>query len=97
MQRFHALTFEAEARLTRSGVHDVEFMISAVDATTGEVLTGPTQIEASLPAMVGAEMVEARLNGETQKSQISRHVQAVVAGWLGLGPDPRAKFTRIGG
>ncbi|MCB2135184.1 MAG: hypothetical protein KDE08_04450 [Rhodobacteraceae bacterium] len=96
VQRFHALTFEAEARLSQSGVHNVDFTIRAVDAKSGEVLAGPTEILAATPALAGVEMVEARSRGETQKLHISRHLQAVIAGWLGLGPDPRGSFTRIG-
>ena len=34
------------------------------------------------PALAGVEMVEARSRGETQKLHISRHLQAVIAGWL---------------
>lgn len=95
--RFHALTFEAETRLSRSGVHDVEFTAAVLDAGTGAVLAGPTAIEASLPALSGQQMVAARARGETQKSQITGHVAATVAGWLGLGPDPRGSFNRLGG
>lgn len=97
VSRFHALTFEAERRLTRSGVHDIEFTAEVRDAATGELLKGPDFIEASLPALSGNEMIEARLRGETQASQISAHVAAVIAGWLGLGPDPRGTFRRLGG
>jgi hypothetical protein len=94
--RFHALTFEAEAKLSNSGVHNVDFFISAVDAKTGEVLAGPTLILAATPALAGVEMVEARNRGETQKIHISQHVTRVIAGWLGIGPDPRGQFTRLG-
>jgi hypothetical protein len=61
------------------------------------VLKGPDRIEASLPALAGVEMATARARGETQKSQITAHVARVIAGWLGLGPDPRGKFSRLGG
>jgi hypothetical protein len=94
--RFHALTFEAETRLQRSGVHNITFAIQAVDARSGAVLAGPDTIEASFPALSGAEMRNARQRGETQKSQITAHVARVVAGWLGTGPDPRKTFSRAG-
>ena len=97
VSRFHALTFEAEARLKFSGVHDIEFTARITDAATGEVLAGPDAIEASLPALSGVDMVEARARGETQRSQITAHVAATVRGWLGLGPDPRGQFRRLGG
>ncbi len=95
--RFHALTFEAETRLRNAGVHDIEFMAQVVDAATGAVLKGPDRIEASLPAMSGVSMATARARGQTQKSQITAHVAAVIAGWLGIGPDPRGSFSRLGG
>ncbi|MCB2129083.1 MAG: hypothetical protein KDE03_08380 [Rhodobacteraceae bacterium] len=97
VSRFHALTFEAEAKLSRSGVHNIDFTVTVVDARTGEVLAGPEAVEAALPALAGTEMIEARLRGESQKSQISDHLVKVFAGWLGVGPDPREKFTRLGG
>lgn len=96
MKRFHALTFEAERKLNFSGVHDIVFIATVNDAATGEVLAGPDVIEASLPALSGDEMIQARLRGESQKSQISAHVTRVIAGWLGLGPDPRYAFRRLG-
>lgn len=94
--RFHALTFEAETRLRWSGVHNIDFSIRVVDALSGAVLAGPEMIEAALPALSGPTMAEARARGESQKSQISAHLRAVIAGWLGLGPDPRGRFTRLG-
>lgn len=95
MTRFHAMTFKAETKAP-TGVHDVEFTITAVDARTGEVLFGPQYMEASLRAMTGAEMSAARARGETQKSQISAHVARTIAGWLGLGADQRGDFSSVG-
>jgi hypothetical protein len=97
VSRFHALTFEAEGFLQSSGVHDIEFTLSARDARTGEVLAGPEFVEASLPALSGAEMAEARSKGASQKKFISAHLRRTFAGWLGLGPDARGSFTRLGG
>lgn len=97
LARFHALTFEAETRLSRSGVHDIEFTLTARDARTGEVLAGPDYVEASLPAYSGRQMAGMRAQGQTQKSQISAHLRATFAGWLGTGPDNRGSFSRIGG
>mgnify|MGYP003382742350 CR=1 FL=1 len=95
--RFHALTFETEAvNIPGIGVHNVNFTIRVVDARTGAVLAGPTDIDAAMPALTGAEMIKARVRGETQKSQISAHVAATVAGWLGIGPDQRDSFVRSG-
>lgn len=96
VRRFHALTFEAETQLSRSGVHTIHFDIWAVDARTGAVLVGPDLIKADVPALSGPAMKDARARGETQKSQISAHVTATIAAWLGIGPDVRGSFTRLG-
>jgi hypothetical protein len=94
--RFHALTFEAETRATQAGVHNIAFVAQVVDARTGAVLAGPDRIEAALPALAGTEMTAARLRGESQRSHITAHLEAVFAGWLGVGPDPRRSFQRLG-
>lgn len=97
LTRFHALTYEAEARNWKAGVHDIEMTAEVVDTATGAVLKGPDPIEASLPALAGDEMAAARARGETQKSQISAHLLHTFQGWLGIGPDPRGSFSRMGG
>ena len=96
VSNFHALTFEAEALRADVGVHNVDFTIRVVDARTGEILAGPDAIEAAMPAMTGGRMIEARVHGETQRSQITAHLRKVIAGWLGTGPDVRGSFTRVG-
>lgn len=95
--RFHALTFEAENRLSNAGVHNIEFNAQVRDARTGEVLFGPKFIEAALPALAGAEMKAARAKGQTQKSQITAHLVETFRGWFGTGTDPRGQFQRMGG
>jgi hypothetical protein len=82
--------------LSSSGVHNIQFTITALDGKTGAVLAGPAFIQADLPALAGQEMRDARARGETQKSQISAHVTATVAAWLGIGPDVRGGFVRLG-
>ena len=96
MLRFHALTFEAETRLSNAGVHNIDFIAQVVDAGTGAILAGPVEIEASLPAYSGDQMRQMRAQGQTQKSQITAHVARTIAGWLGIGPDPRGEFSRSG-
>jgi hypothetical protein len=97
MTRFHALTFEAESLpYANIGVHNINFIMKVVDARTGAVLVGPTEMEASLPAMTGNEMIAARIRGETQKSQIQAHVARTIQAWLSLAPDNRGTFTRSG-
>ncbi len=94
--RFHALTFEAELSNSDWGVHNVDFIAQVTDASTGQVLVPATQIRAETPAYSGARMREARRKGVTQKSMISNHVAATVAGWLATGPDNRGEFSRQG-
>jgi hypothetical protein len=94
--RFHALTFEAETRLSNAGVHNVDFVAEVTDVRTGEVLAGPETIEAAFPALAGAEMQAARAAGQSQKSMITAHVRNTIAGWLGVGPDNRTSFSRPG-
>ena len=94
--RFHALSFEAETELADAGVHNIQFDIQVVDARTHQVLAGPTHVQADLPALSGQAMVAARARGETQKSQITAHVAQTIAAWLGIGPDVRGSFTRLG-
>ncbi|MFN0116164.1 MAG: DUF6778 family protein [Paracoccaceae bacterium] len=96
LTRFHALTFEAETRLSGVGVHNISFVLSARDARTGELLAGPDSVDADLPAYSGTQMTELRVRGQTQRSQISAHLRAVFAGWLGIGPDVRGSFSRAG-
>lgn len=94
--RFHALTFEAETRLSNAGVHNIDFIATVRDARSGAVLAGPEAIEAATPAFSGAEARTRRAQGETQRSVISNHVAATVAAWLGSGPDNRYEFQRLG-
>ena len=94
--RFHALTYEAELSNSDWGVHNVDFTAQVLDARTGEVLLPATAIRAETPAWSGARMKEVRKKGITQKSMITNHVAATVAGWLGLGPDNRGSFSRQG-
>ncbi len=96
MTRFHALTMQAETRLDNVGVHNITFVAWITDAKTGAILAGPEPIDAEFPALSGAGMRAARAMGETQKSQITAHVTRTLAGWLGIGPDPRGSFVRSG-
>jgi hypothetical protein len=95
--RFHALTLEAERRLSNAGVHNIDLVAQVTDARSGAVLAGPEVIEAALPAHSGRAMAAARAQGQTQKSMISAHLAQTIAAWLGTGPDVRGTFTRSGG
>jgi hypothetical protein len=97
VRRFHAMTLEAETVNANVGVHNIDLVLRAIDVRSGEVLSGPTDVQADFPALTGPRMIAARVRGESQKSQIIQHLQSVVRGWLGIGPDPRRSFTRLGG
>ena len=43
-----------------------------------------------------ANTVTAAIEGNTQRVRIVDHIARVTAGWFGMGPDQRRKFTSIG-
>ncbi len=97
LQKFHALSPSAEAvKMDGVGVHDIIFSIEVVDQKTGAILMPPQVMDASLPGLTGARAVEQAKIGNTQKRQITAHIRATIAGWLGVGPDVRNTFQRIG-
>jgi len=95
LQEFHALSPVARERAP-SAVHNISFVIQVVDAQTGQVLRGPDQIRADLEAYTGFRAIEEALNGQTQKVRITNHLEKVIEGWLGIGPDPRRTFEIVG-
>ncbi|MFT3690687.1 DUF6778 family protein [Paenirhodobacter sp.] len=96
MQQFHAITPKVEEYLNFSGVHDIRFVMQILDARSGKPLTEPTQIAADTPALVGRAARDARARGYTQKQEVIDGVAKVIRGYLGTGPDPRHKFSRMG-
>lgn len=100
LTRFHALTDTAYYHAPAgTGVYSVSFVATVRDARTGEVLAGPQPIEADLPAPVladGGVPADKAAVVAMQRGSITRHVAAVVRGWLGLGADPRGSFARLG-
>lgn len=95
LKRFHAVTPAAVAQ-SPAGVHNIEYIIQVFDASTGQALTEPEEIEADLEAYVGAAAFTAAINGQTQRVRIVDHIAVVTASWLGTGPDARREFTSIG-
>lgn len=79
---FHSLT--PRARAVIGGVHKVSFVIEVVDQNTGEVLAGPTVIEADEFAYGRFEAVKADAEGQTMKVRITNRIAEVIADWLGL-------------
>jgi hypothetical protein len=79
---FHSLT--PRARAVVGGVHKISFSIKVVDQKTGEVLAGPTVIEADEFAFGRWEAVKADAEGQTMKVRITNRIAEVVADWLGV-------------
>lgn len=96
LQQFHALSEKARAVLQHSGVHDITFTAQVIDAETNLPLSPIDVIKADLVAFVGDQAVDAEKQGQTQKVRITDHISAVIAGWLGTGPDVRGEFKRNG-
>ena len=79
---FHSLTPRARALV--GGIHKVKFSIQVVDQKTGNVLAGPTIIEADEFAFGSWKAVQADAEGQTMKVRISNRIAEVVSNWLGL-------------
>jgi len=96
LERFHAISNIARRTLTDAGVHDIAFTAQVIDLRSGEALTPPVPIRADIEALTGPEAVEAEAEGLTQKVRLRAHLADVFAAWLGIGPDVRRSFMRIG-
>ncbi len=80
--QFHSLTERARSNI--GGIHNVDFMLTVVDATTGEVLAGPAHIQADVTAFGGAEAAAAVAEGQTMRVRIVQRVSDVIATYLGI-------------
>lgn len=86
--QFHSLTPKARALV--GGIHKVKFSIEVVDQETGEILAGPSVIEADEFGYGGRRAVRADAEGQTMKVRISNRIVAVVSDWLGLAAEEDA-------
>lgn len=93
--QFHAVTPIAVDKAP-GAVHNIKYDLQVIDARTGTPITAPQRLSADLEANVGTAAVIAAIQGETQRVRIVRHLAAVTAGWLGLGPDQRRTFDGFG-
>lgn len=98
--RFHALTRHAYLRApSGTGVNSIGFLLTVRNVKTNEILLQPQLVEADMPATVaaddGAGLSFAEVDART-KASIINQVSAAVGGMLGIGPDVRTKFTRMG-
>lgn len=97
--RFHALTPTAYFKAPQgTGVHGIGFLATVRDAKTGAVLHGPERIEADMPARTLADEPNQDAGTYTRREEaaIRGQIGAVIRGWLGLGPDIRGSFSRMG-
>jgi hypothetical protein len=74
--KFHAVT--DKTRYTVGGVHNIEFMMSVRDATTGEILQAPRKIIADCKAAGGARAEAEDAAGRTQKVVVTERLVQVL-------------------
>lgn len=96
LTQFHALSPKTRGYGGNVGVHNIQYVAQVVDARSGAALTPPQPIKAELAALTGPDAAEADARGFTQKVEITQHLEKVTAHWLGYGPDPRGRFSRLG-
>lgn len=98
VQKFHALNLKSRfSAPAGTGVYDIAFIARIVDARTGAVLVPDQIINADAPALTGAAAAQEHAQGKTQRKANVAQISATIAGWLGLGPDNRTSFRRMGG
>lgn len=83
--QFHSLTERARSNI--GGIHNVDFILTVIDAATGEVLAGPASIEADVTAFGGAQAEAAVALGQTMRVRIIQRVSDVIATYLGIAGD----------
>ncbi|MBL1437992.1 MAG: hypothetical protein COB08_017555 [Rhodobacteraceae bacterium] len=80
--QFHSLTQKARSNI--GGIHNVDFILTVVDANTGEILAGPAAIEADVKAFGGSQANDSIARGETMRGRIIDRVSVVIASYLGI-------------
>lgn len=74
--RFHGVT--DKTRYTVGGVYALHFLLTIRDAATGEVLSGPRPVVASLPAPGGRKAIAQDYAGITQKQLVTERLTTVI-------------------
>jgi len=95
--QFHSLTERARSNI--GGIHNVDFILTVVDANTGELLAGPAPIEADVTAFGGARAEAAVAVGQTMRVRIIQRVADVIATYLGIAGEravERGSIVEIG-
>ena len=80
--QFHSLTERARSNI--GGIHNIDFLLTVVDADTGEVLAGPALFESDVKAYGGAKAAALVARGQTMRVRIIQRVSDVVATYLGI-------------
>lgn len=80
--RFHALT--QRTRYTIGGSHEIKFIVSVTDRTTGELAEAPWLVNATFEAYGGDRAIEAERQGLTQKIRIQSRLSEVIRHEFGL-------------
>lgn len=84
--QFHSLTQKARSNI--GGIHNVDFILTVVDANTGELLAGPAVIEADVKAFGGAQAEALVAEGQTMRVRIVERVSQVISTYLGVADNP---------
>lgn len=84
--QFHSLTQRARSNI--GGIHNVDFILTVVDANTGALVAGPAVIEADVKAFGGAAARAAVAQGQTMRVRIIDRVSDVIATYLGVSDNP---------
>ncbi|MGO4914978.1 DUF6778 family protein [Pseudogemmobacter sp. W21_MBD1_M6] len=74
--RFHALS--EKARYSFGGVHNIKFVMTVRDATTGAIILPAREINSDLKGLGGNAAIEAEARGFTEKVQITEHLARVI-------------------
>lgn len=91
--QFHSLTERARSNI--GGIHNVDFILTVVDANTGALLAGPAVIEADVTAFGGSEAAAAVAVGQTMRVRIIQHVSDVIATYLGIAGERAVTTDRV--
>lgn len=74
--QFHALT--QKARYAYGGEHSIKFNLTVKDTLTGAVIIPTRLVNADLVGLGGQRAIDAEMQGITQKTRISAHLEKVI-------------------
>ena len=86
LERFHGVT--ERTRHSVGGVYDVLFTLTVRNAETGEIIEGPRQVRADLPAPGGMAAIRLEQSGQTEKVRMTDFMTMVFVNELSGGHTP---------